>query len=63
MLDPVLLVTLSDLLLNLSAGWFGATLIVIPGLKEAKLNRFLLTINIGSGSLTLLVAYLLRKLI
>lgn len=53
---------LSDLFTNLAAGWFGAALIIpITGKLPKKLNLWLLTYNVGFGTLSLLTAVLFRK--
>lgn len=60
--DPLFALVLSDFLINLSAGWAGAAIIVSPLTKPVrKVNPFLLTTNITSAIVSLVVAYLLRK--
>lgn len=54
--------TLSDLLVNLAAGWFGVALIIpITGRLPKRLNLWLLTYNISFGTLSVFVAVLLRQ--
>ena len=53
---------IADLFINLSAGWFGAALIIpIRTQKSEKLKLGLLTINLFLGILFLGLAYLFRK--
>lgn len=59
--DPVFLLVLSDVFANLSAAWFGAAIIVPLSSKRTKINYWLLTGNIASAILALLVAFALRK--
>lgn len=51
----------SDLMVNLSAGWFGAAFILPMTTKKFKINWRLLTINILCGILALLAAVLFRS--
>lgn len=61
--DPVWWVTLSELFINLSAGWFGTAFIVPLSTKLPKrVNVLLLTINIGLGIFFLIVSFKLKKL-
>jgi len=54
---------LSDLFVNLSAGWFGAVLIVPNFTKETGYRRlWMLTANGVLGILSLLLAFKLRNL-
>lgn len=56
------LLALSDLFINLAAGWFGAALVIpITGRLPKRLNLWLLTYNASFGTLSLLIAVLLRK--
>jgi len=59
---PIFAGTLADLLINFSAGWFGLVLIA-PGLTQltALDDWMFLTRNLGSGTVVLLLAYLLRR--
>jgi hypothetical protein len=54
---------LSDLLVNLSAGWFGLILIVpgFGGIKSTQDALFLLTINLFWGIISLVLAMKLRE--
>jgi len=63
-LDPVLTTTLSDLSVNISAGYFGAAFIT-PGIsrKPTAKRLMLLTTFIVAGTMWLTVAYALRKII
>ena len=62
--DPVLTSTLSDLSVNLSAGYLGAAFIT-PGIsrKPTAKRLMLLTTFIVTGTMWLTVAYALRKII
>ncbi|OGM31030.1 hypothetical protein A2630_03105 [Candidatus Woesebacteria bacterium RIFCSPHIGHO2_01_FULL_44_10] len=53
---------LSELFVNLSAGWFGAAIIVPIFFEAQKPNLFILTGDIFAGILSLIIAFLLRKL-
>lgn len=62
-IDPVLAIVFSDLFVNLSAGWLGAAFIVpVISKPPRKISFSLLTINISLAMLSLLIAYVLRKL-
>lgn len=52
---------LSDLFVNLAAGWLGAALIVPMATTKFKVNLRLLIINILCGILSLVIAGLLRR--
>lgn len=54
---------LSDLFINLSAGWFGAAIIAPIATKRPKFKPWGLIINIIFGILALLFAVFLRSLI
>ena len=62
-IEPGLLIVLSELFVNLAAGWFGAVFIV-PNFSGLKLpfNLFVLTMDILLGIFSLVVAFKLRKL-
>ena len=60
-MDPVLTSVISELLINLSAAWMGAAVIVPTAVKVPKRRFFWLTLNLGLGILSLLTAFLLRK--
>lgn len=62
-MDPNLAGVISELLVNLSAGWFAAALIVPLQAKKPKSIGFrLLTTNVGLGILALIIAFTIRKL-
>jgi len=54
-------IALSELFINLSAGWFGAALILPMTTGKFKINSSLLLINILYGILSLLIGILLRS--
>ena len=54
---------LSDLLINLSAGWFGAAIAIPLYTKKPKFRPWALIINSVLGIVALLIAILLRSLI
>lgn len=58
----VILPTLADLFVNLSAGWFGAAVIIPISVKRSKRKAWALTINTLFGILALGFAILLRSL-
>lgn len=60
-MEDVLLGVFADLLINLSAGWFGAALIIPLTINRVKMRRSLLIGNILYGIVTLLFAILLRS--
>jgi hypothetical protein len=61
--DPAWWITFSELFINLSAGWFGATFIIPLSSKAPKrINLWLLTINIGLGIFFLIVSFEFKKL-
>lgn len=62
-IDPKFITVLSDLFVNLSAGWFGAALILPISFKRTRISWILLTGNLLSGTLSLIVSYLLRRTI
>lgn len=62
-IDPILFTVLSDLLVNLSAGWFGVALILPIAVRKPKVRLSALTINITLGIVSLLLAFVLRKLV
>ena len=62
-LDPILLTIVSELFINLSAGWLGAAFIVpVTSQASKKVNLRLLTINILSAIFSLTLAFKLSKL-
>lgn len=60
-LDPALLTAIGDVFLNLSAGWFGAA-VIIPGTgeRDPKVNAIYIVLNIGFGLAALAFGYRLR---
>jgi len=57
-IDPQIGQILSDLFVNLSAGWLGAAFIVpIVSNRRGKIKLFILTANIILGILALIIAY------
>lgn len=61
--DPVLLTVIGDVFLNLSAGWFGAA-IILPGTHPRSKNQniFLVSANFLFGSAALAIGYKFRIL-
>ncbi len=61
-LDSALLSVFADLFINLSAGWFGAA-VIIPArsTKRTKIKIGLLTLNFTFGIVFSLLAYAIRK--
>lgn len=53
LIDRILLITFSDLLINLSAGWIGAAFIVPIAVKSRKKRFWALFINIVFGIVAL----------
>lgn len=60
--DPLWLITLSEVLTNLSAGWFGAAFVVPISSKRPRLKLWILLINIGSGTIAFVSAIVVKKL-
>jgi len=61
--DPLLLAILSELFVNLSAGWFGAAFIVpISSGKIFPIKLDLLTADIIFGIVCLVIAFKVRKI-
>ncbi|MBI3443654.1 hypothetical protein HY008_03205 [Candidatus Woesebacteria bacterium] len=61
--DPLLTLILSELSVNLSAGWFGAAFIVpFTSQEKIQLNLGILTVDAVMGILFLGVAFKLRKI-
>jgi len=56
----ILLNSISDLLINLSAGWFGAVFILPMTVKKFKVNLQILLLNIFCGIISLLSAVIVR---
>lgn len=61
-LDPLFLTIVSDLFVNLSAGWFGAAFIVPVASKKPKLKWWVLLLNISFGIISLVNAYLIKNI-
>lgn len=58
----LILTILSELFVNLAAGWFAAAFIIpITSKKPKNLNFWLLTINILFGIVCLVLAFLFRR--
>jgi hypothetical protein len=60
-IDSVLLMIFSEFLVNLSAGWFGAALVVPIFSVTSSFNLYILTADILAGILSLMIAYKLRR--
>ena len=61
-IDPAFLLSLSELFINLSAGWFGAAFIVPLSVESiSKINLGILTVNVGFGILCFVIGYFLKK--
>ncbi|HLD26119.1 MAG TPA: hypothetical protein VJC05_03700 [Candidatus Andersenbacteria bacterium] len=60
-IDPAFVVAVGDVLLNLSAGWFGAA-VIIPGTypRSQQENLVYIGINISLGLAALALGYKLR---
>lgn len=64
MVNTNLIHILSDLFVNLSAGWFGAALIISIYTKGSeKIDLFALSFNLFFGILSLIAAYIIINLI
>lgn len=61
-LDPIFLIILSDLFVNLAAGWFGSAFILPITSRKKKFAWWVLLMHIGFGTISLLVSYILRRL-
>lgn len=58
------LLTLSDLFINLSAGWFGTALILPVFLVQPlQLNILVLTTDISFGILSFTISFKLRRIV
>lgn len=60
-MDPLALLTLSDLLVNLSAGWLGSAIIIPIAIEKPKMRFLTLTINIILAIVAFGTSFLLRK--
>lgn len=62
-IDPAFLTAVGDVFLNLSAGWFGAAIIIpITKPREQHQNHFFVGTNIFLGVTALVLGYKLRIL-
>jgi hypothetical protein len=62
-LDPALLAAIGDIFLNLSAGWFGAAIIIPGSYPRSKQQNFLfVAMNLAFGVTALAIGYQLRIL-
>lgn len=62
-LNSIWLQLISDLFVNLSAGWFGAALIVPTTSKRSgPINLTILTIDVIAGILFMILAYQFQQL-
>jgi hypothetical protein len=59
--DRILLAAISDLLINLSAGWFGVAVVLPLKITEGKIRFWTLLIDISLGILTFGFAVILRR--
>jgi hypothetical protein len=62
-MDPLLRDLISDLFVNLAAGWFGAAIIVPVFSRRPRLKWVSLTIDVILGIVFLTFAYGIRKFI
>lgn len=63
-LNPQWVIVLSDLFTNLSAGWFGAALIVpVTSKRRGSVRVSFLISNMGLGILFLVFAHEIRRLV
>ena len=60
-MQAILFSALSDLLIDLSAGWFGAAIILPLYTKKSKIKLRALIFNVLSGILALLTSIALRS--
>ena len=61
-IDPVWVQIVSDLFVNLAAGWLGVVLIVAPRAKMSKhIDWLVLTADMVAGIVSLVVAFGLKK--
>jgi hypothetical protein len=60
-MNPLFLVALGDVFLNLAAGWFGAA-VIIPGThaRSPRMNLVYIGMNILFGIIALVIGYQLR---
>lgn len=60
-MDKIALGILTEFLINLAAGWFGAAIILPIRSEKRKIKFLLLTVNLSCGILSLAVAYIIRR--
>jgi hypothetical protein len=61
-IDPVWAQIISELCVNLSAGWIGAAVVIpVTSKLDKKINLGLLTMNLAAGIVFLTVAFELRR--
>jgi len=61
-INPLILLTVSDIFTNLSAGWFGAAFIVpLASDKPPTFNLLVLFLDVFFGIVFFIAAYRLRK--
>lgn len=64
MFDKTAFLVLSDLMINLAAGWLGAAFITPNFSRKAKKEKiFILTTNLALGIFCVVVAIVIRKLL
>ena len=63
MIDPSLITALGDVFINLSAGWFGAA-VIVPGThpRSRQANMVYISMNLTLGIASLALGYKLRIL-
>lgn len=57
----VMFLSIADLFINLSAGWFGAAFILPMTVKKFRVNVQLLILDIACGIVSLLIAIFIRS--
>ncbi|MEK7518025.1 MAG: hypothetical protein AAB583_05770 [Patescibacteria group bacterium] len=60
-MDRVALGILTEFLINLAAGWFGAAIVLPIRSEKRKIKFLLLTVNLSCGILSLVIAYIIRR--
>lgn len=58
-MNPNIIIIISDLLVNLAAGWIGAAVILPIKAKDRKLS--ILIFNFSFATIALVIAYFLRE--
>ena len=62
-LHPTLFLTVADIFVNLSAGWFGAAFIMPVSYESiSNISLVALTVDLVFGTLCFVIAYKLRKI-